>query len=70
MVLIDIIGVLLLLQGFGSLAQRLSGQDTQESLFIVNKVPELQPFASIAIGVAGLLLLWVSSRIRRARKKN
>ncbi|MCZ7421955.1 MULTISPECIES: hypothetical protein [unclassified Micromonospora] len=70
MILLDVVAVFLLLQGFGSLAQRLFGQNTEESFFIVNKVPELQPFASIALGVAGLALLFMSSLIRKARKRS
>lgn len=68
MVLIDILGVILLLQGFGSLAQRISGQDTTESLFLVNYIPEYQPYANIALGLLGILLLWLSFRVRRRRK--
>ncbi|WP_020657374.1 hypothetical protein [Amycolatopsis benzoatilytica] len=68
MVLVDIIGVLLLIQGFGSLGQRIAGKDTTESFFVVNYVPQYQPYASILLGVLGILVLWFSFRVRRNRR--
>lgn len=60
--------VVLLLQGLAPLVQRGMGKDPNQSLFLVNAVPELQPGASVVLIVLGLACLALSLR-RGARSR-
>ncbi|GAA3375598.1 hypothetical protein GCM10020367_44020 [Streptomyces sannanensis] len=65
---LDIVGVILLLQGVSPLVQKMAGKDPEESFFIVNQISGHQPLASVALIVLGSLLLTTSYRIRKSRK--
>lgn len=62
-----VLGVVLCLQGASPLVQELFGQDSQSSMFLVNLVPNAQPFASLAMVAVGLLLL-AAGRHRRTTR--
>ncbi|MFE3519879.1 hypothetical protein [Streptomyces sp. NPDC059166] len=68
LLVLEIAGVILLLQGVAPIVQRLTGTDPEESFFIVNSFPEHQGLASVTLAVAGALLLVGALRIRRSRK--
>ncbi|KNE81930.1 MULTISPECIES: hypothetical protein [Streptomyces] len=65
---LDVAGVVCLLQGISPLAQKAAGQDPDQSFFIVNQLSQYQPLGSIALIALGILLLVLSQGIRKARK--
>ncbi|MFB7560093.1 hypothetical protein [Streptomyces brevispora] len=68
LLILEIAGVLMLLQGGAPLIQRMSGKDPEESFFIVNSFPDNQGLVSAVLLVGGILLLGAAVRIRRSRK--
>ncbi|WP_328718503.1 hypothetical protein OHT52_02790 [Streptomyces sp. NBC_00247] len=66
--ILDIGGVLLLLQGIAPVVQRMSGKDPEESFFIVNSFPGNEGLASAILILGGIALLSAAVRVRRARK--
>ena len=62
-VILDIAGVILLLQGFGPLVQRSLGQDVGDSAYVINLAPELAPWSAIAVGLLGIAALGLSRRL-------
>jgi hypothetical protein len=64
-VILDVAGIVLLLQGFGPLVQEAVGTDSSQSLFVTNQVPGLMPWAGLVIGVGGVALLFAGRRARR-----
>ena len=56
----QIAAVVLLLQGLAPVVQQGVGQDPGESLFVVNAVPQLQPWASVVLILVGLACLGLS----------
>lgn len=65
---LDIAGVVLLLQGLGPLVQEGLGEDSSDSVFLVNSTPALMPWAAIVVTLAGAALLGLSQHLRqRAR---
>jgi hypothetical protein len=66
--ILDIGAVILLLQGFAPLLQKAAGVDTSASLFVTNQVPELMPWAALALGGAGVALLFASAGMRRRER--
>ncbi|MEU1087771.1 hypothetical protein ACFYPN_26540 [Streptomyces sp. NPDC005576] len=66
--ILDIGGVLLLLQGVAPIVQRMTGKDPEESFFIVNSFPGNQNLASAVLILAGIVLLSAAVRVRRSRK--
>ncbi|MFJ2744342.1 hypothetical protein ACIO3O_32345 [Streptomyces sp. NPDC087440] len=68
LLILEIAGVILLLQGIAPLVQRMSGTNPEESFFIVNSFPDNQGLASAVLILAGALLLGFAIRVRRSRK--
>ncbi|MFE7767632.1 hypothetical protein [Streptomyces sp. NPDC057438] len=68
LLILEIAGVILLLQGVAPLVQRMSGTDPEESFFIVNSFPDHQGLASALLTAAGVLLLVLAFRVRRSRR--
>lgn len=68
LLVLDIAGVVCLLQGIAPLIQKAFGEDPEESFFIVNHFSQYQPLASIALIALGILLLVMSQGIRKARR--
>ncbi|MCX5401723.1 hypothetical protein [Streptomyces sp. NBC_00102] len=66
--ILDIGGVLMLLQGIAPVVQRMTGKDPEESFFIVNAFPENQGLASAVLVLGGIALLSAAVRVRRSRK--
>ena len=53
----DIVGVVLTIQGLGPLMQSAMGVDAEESAFLTNQVPELMPWTAVVAAVAGVAVL-------------
>ena len=53
----DVVGVVLTIQGLGPVVQSAVGADAEESAFLINQAPELMPWTAVAAAVAGVALL-------------
>ena len=63
----QIAAVVMLLQGLAPVVQQGVGQDPGASLFVVNAVPQLQPWASVVLILVSLACLALS--LRRSKQR-